>query len=296
MKTTTRLLAAVLVALLLLTTAPAQNFFAVPAAVSASAATAPAKIAGLFITTTNECQLLKLTWKNQSGANGYQIYRSTTGKNGSFKKIATVRGRTAFVDKNLKNAKTYYYKVRAFVTENGKNMYGPFAKAHLSTRMTNAYAKKFMKKANQVYLDWIFLMEGDGIDTEEAITVPYDGVEYDYYMLKNKNIKTLKDVEEIVGKYFDPSILYEGTSTARYIEKNGRVYARETAVGCAFGIIRDVKIQSQTDKKIQLSVPYYYNGSYGVDKPTTFNDRVTLKYKDAHWIVVSDYEKTHYIV
>ena len=41
------------------------------------------KITNLKITTANKKQLLKLTWNAQPQADGYQVYRSTTGKNGS---------------------------------------------------------------------------------------------------------------------------------------------------------------------------------------------------------------------
>lgn len=54
---------------------------------------------------------LTLKWSKVSGANGYEIFRSTS-KNGTYKKIKTVSG-TTFKDTGLKKNKTYYYRVRA---------------------------------------------------------------------------------------------------------------------------------------------------------------------------------------
>jgi len=54
----------------------------------------------------------KLTWKKVEGAVKYEIFRSTTGKDGSFKSIGTVTG-TSKVDKTAKAGKTYFYQVKA---------------------------------------------------------------------------------------------------------------------------------------------------------------------------------------
>lgn len=55
-----------------------------------------------------------LHWKKVNNATGYYVYRSNT-KNGTYKKIATVTGRTSYVDKkSLSKSGNYYYKLVAF--------------------------------------------------------------------------------------------------------------------------------------------------------------------------------------
>ena len=54
---------------------------------------------------------VKLSWKKVSGANRYQIYRSTS-KTGTYKKIKTVK-KNKFTNKKLKSKKTYYYRIVA---------------------------------------------------------------------------------------------------------------------------------------------------------------------------------------
>lgn len=53
---------------------------------------------------------VKVTFSKIKGAKQYIIYRSTNAKKG-YKKIGTTK-KNSFVDKKVKNAKTYYYKVK----------------------------------------------------------------------------------------------------------------------------------------------------------------------------------------
>ncbi|MCM1162148.1 MAG: hypothetical protein NC412_13120 [Roseburia sp.] len=73
-----------------------------------------------------------LTWKYQQGYSGYEIWRSTSPKKG-FKKIKTISAKTSstssYMDKNVKKGKTYYYKMRYYVKDNGKNYYSKWTNA-----------------------------------------------------------------------------------------------------------------------------------------------------------------------
>ena len=103
----------------------------------------PQKIKNLKITTANKSKYLKLTWSAQPAAKGYQVFRSTSGKTGTYKRVAVVK-KAVYADKGLKNSTTYYYKVRAYAKKNGNTIYGAFAKTNLSTQVTADYvAKRF---------------------------------------------------------------------------------------------------------------------------------------------------------
>lgn len=69
-----------------------------------------------------------LTWKKLNGASGYQIYRSTS-KKGKYTKIATIKKGTTvkYTDSKLQAKKTYYYKIRPYLTVDKKNNYGSFS-------------------------------------------------------------------------------------------------------------------------------------------------------------------------
>jgi hypothetical protein len=72
----------------------------------------------------------KLTWKKVTGATGYEVYRSTKKKSG-YKKVATIKKASTvkYTKKKLKKGKTYYFKIRAYRTVNGKNVYSKFTSA-----------------------------------------------------------------------------------------------------------------------------------------------------------------------
>lgn len=68
-----------------------------------------------------------IRWQNTSQDVYYVVYRSTK-KNSGYKKIATVKNRyaTSYIDKKVKRKKTYYYKVRAYATADGKKLYSNY--------------------------------------------------------------------------------------------------------------------------------------------------------------------------
>ena len=57
---------------------------------------------------------MKITWKPVSKCSGYRVYRKT--ENGSYKRIATVKGSTKsyYTDKTAKSGTKYIYKVVAY--------------------------------------------------------------------------------------------------------------------------------------------------------------------------------------
>lgn len=85
-----------------------------------AAATKPAKIQELKVL-KNGYRSLKITWKAVDGADQYQVYRSKTGKSGSFTLKKTTTG-TTYTNTGITCGKTYYYKVRA-VNAKGKGAF-----------------------------------------------------------------------------------------------------------------------------------------------------------------------------
>ena len=67
-----------------------------------------------------------VTWTNTSSRNsGYKVYMSTS-KNGKYNLIGNTGDKSFKVD-NLEKNKTYYVKVRAYRTVDGKNIYGSYS-------------------------------------------------------------------------------------------------------------------------------------------------------------------------
>ena len=53
-----------------------------------------------------------------------------TGKNGTYKKVKDIKSgkTTKYTKKSLKAGKTYYFKIRAYKTVSGKNVYSSYSK------------------------------------------------------------------------------------------------------------------------------------------------------------------------
>ncbi len=76
-----------------------------------------------------------LKWAKENGMNGVAIYRSATGKAGSWTKIKTVKTANAgsFTDTNVTIGETYYYCFKFYSTVGKKNYYSPSSKAYKIT-------------------------------------------------------------------------------------------------------------------------------------------------------------------
>ncbi len=76
---------------------------------------------------------ITLSWKDISGESKYQVYRATSEK-GTYSRIATLNANTtSYTNSGLSAAKTYYYKVRAYRTVNGANVYSSFGTVKYGT-------------------------------------------------------------------------------------------------------------------------------------------------------------------
>ncbi|MDY4969311.1 MAG: hypothetical protein SO101_03490 [Lachnospiraceae bacterium] len=99
---------------------------------SQSAASVKAKTAlttpAVSSVTSSKTKQAAVTWKKVSGASGYVVYRATS-KNGTYKAVKTIKsGSTVkYTDTKLTKGKTYYYKVKAYRTVNGKKVYSSYS-------------------------------------------------------------------------------------------------------------------------------------------------------------------------
>ena len=71
-----------------------------------------------------------IKWEKISGASGYEVYRATS-KSGKYSKIKTItkNSTVSYVNSSLTKNKTYYYKIRAYRTVNGKKIYSSYSVA-----------------------------------------------------------------------------------------------------------------------------------------------------------------------
>ena len=91
-----------------------------------SVATKPAAPKITKLTTTKG--KVTLNWSNVSGESGYELYYSAK-KDSGFKKVTATKVNVVKASKSkLTSGKTYYFKVRAYKTVDGKKIYGAWSK------------------------------------------------------------------------------------------------------------------------------------------------------------------------
>ncbi|MCQ2546131.1 MAG: CHAP domain-containing protein [Clostridia bacterium] len=100
------------------------------------------------VSAVSESSDIKLSWGAVSGASGYQIQRSTDGKN--YTVVGTTES-TSFKDVNVASKVTYYYRVRAYTKLSGGKSYGAFNKSGYSrsTVVKTAVAWLGCKESNR---------------------------------------------------------------------------------------------------------------------------------------------------
>lgn len=87
----------------------------------------PPKVPKQLSISSNKSDGIQLNWKADTDSDGYEVYRSNT-KNGTFQLLDTVTDCT-YKDTDVHFGSTYYYKVRAYVTDKkGNKIFGRFSR------------------------------------------------------------------------------------------------------------------------------------------------------------------------
>lgn len=160
----------------------------------------------------------KVNWNKISGADGYAIYRGTS-KAGDYTKIATLESakKNYYVDSELKAAKTYYYKVRAYRLVNGKKIFASYSEPVSTTTCPTAPTVSTVSTSyNAVKIQWesvalpskncgyyIYLVnENESIIVGELIktSTGYDVYRYKKGVRNTKASSSLKDTSDLTFK------------------------------------------------------------------------------------------------
>jgi hypothetical protein len=107
---------------------------------------------------------IRLIWEKVSGCEGYVLYRSES-EGGKYSVLKTVTQATATNYVNVvRDSKTYYYKLRAFVTVDGKKVYGDYSDI-LSANVISGPPQNFAlekKTATKIAFTWYKVGDADG--------------------------------------------------------------------------------------------------------------------------------------
>ena len=70
---------------------------------------------------------IKIKYSEIVGETGYKIYRKTSKSSWSLVTTRKTKYSNTWTNSNRKKGTRYYYRVRAFKTVNGKNIYAPYS-------------------------------------------------------------------------------------------------------------------------------------------------------------------------
>ncbi|MGN1442396.1 MAG: fibronectin type III domain-containing protein [Acutalibacteraceae bacterium] len=261
--------------------------------VKTKAASAVAKVTGLKITTSGKSGYLKLSWNAQKNITGFQVYRSTSGKSGTYQKIATLKSsQVSYADSGLKNSTPYYYAVRAYKKTSNGYTYGSFAKADLSTRITKSYIKKKIERANYLWLGWVShgFAAAEDFDYKDVIYV--SGVKY--IRIKSNEFKSIVQMKAELATCFGGTAkqMYNDYIKHYYIEKNGKLYGIE-GLGEG-GDMNPDRLSLINIKLTDTSCSFVVRGYCSWDRSyVTESGTCKLYYRNGNWVYLNNYPEMY---
>ena len=161
---------------------------------------------------------IRITWSKVNGCAGYVIYRSEA-ENGKYSVLKTVTQASATNYVNVvKTSTTYYYKIRAFVTVNGKKVYGDYSSILSGNVITGSPQNFTIKQAanGKITFTWDKVEDADGY------------VIYLYYPDTNKYkaIKNVTDIDVLTyGKKMTKGATYHFAMRAYRLVNGIKVYS-----------------------------------------------------------------------
>lgn len=134
---------------------------------------------------------VRFTFDKVLGTAGYLIYRSETGKAGSWTKIATTKSNntTGYVDTTAEEGKVYYYTAKSYKTVNGKTTYSNSAKAVSVINLVTLPEIKFEPAEitfNDYYEEISVKLSATGMDEDDEIKIFIDNTEITELLLNNE--------------------------------------------------------------------------------------------------------------
>lgn len=257
-----------------------------PVSVKTKKASTVAAVSGLKITTSGKSGYLKLSWNEQKNITGFQVYRSTSGKSGTYERVAVLKSsQTSYADSGLRSAKPYYYAVRAYKKTSSGYVYSSYSLTNLSTKLTASFIKNQVEKANYLYEGWVIgLTAAESFNWNDKVVkkTSYDTVTY--RCIKTTKFKTRKEIKDALATCFGGDVLKKCCESidSDYIEKNGKLYGREE-----LGQGGDIEINRLYLKNVVIkntSCTFTISGYCSDYTSYTESDTYTLYYRNGKWV------------
>ncbi len=202
-----------------------------------------------------------LQWIPLADIDGVQIYRSETGKRGSFQKLVSVRGASFFFDSGLKSNHIYYYKIRPFTKTSDGNVFGKFSCITASTALTESFLLKKLHKAQTVanaFLDNSMPRCKNSDSIIRSVETDDGLLTCRFFEVNRGSIRTIAGLKKYLRKYFS-SDLVDFVVNSYYCEYKGRLYQLEGDSIDPSYILQDqtsLQIISQNDLSVSFKAVF----------------------------------------
>jgi len=143
---------------------------------------------------SNSTSSIKITYSKVTGASGYDIYVSTTKKH-------YYTNKTSYTFSKLSAGKAYSYKIRPYVTVNGKKVYGEYS-SYLKTGTKPkkvTLSKVTSPKSKQLKITWKKLSASTGYQVQYSTSSKFTAKTTKSATV-SKNSTTSKTVKKLKGK------------------------------------------------------------------------------------------------
>lgn len=225
-----------------------------------------------LVSAANSNSSVVVKWKELTGAEGYKVYRKTSGTNWVLAGTVTGESKTAFTDSKVSAVTTYTYTVKAYkgeteslYDEKGVSVTTPAKKTYTKYRTTTAV--KYRTGAGTSYASKGTLSKGKVVEVENGYSKKANG--YTWYRIKldSKNYYVASKYLEKVISLSKPTI-----SSVKY--SNGAVTVKWKKVSNAKGYYVYRKEGSGSYKKIKTiksgSTVQYKDSSIKASKKYTY--------------------------
>lgn len=168
---------------------------------------------------------IRISWKRDSRANGYQIYRALK-ENGSYKKVKTISSNktVSYKDSGISTGTTYYYKVRSYVKTSKGNKYSSFSNRMMVKTKLSKPAITSISSSASIRLKWKKSQNATGYKVYRSES--YKGT-YKCIKTLSKNTQTsYQDKNVQLGKVY----YYKIRSYAKVGKKT--TYSAYSAISC----------------------------------------------------------------
>ena len=193
---------------------------------------------------------LVLSWEKTSGADGYELYRATS-ENGKYVKVKTISDGNILTNSStgLQSSTSYYYKIRAYKTIDGKKIYGDYSLLKATTNPAKPTGIKVINSTqNALRIGWNKVDKANGYEVFRSTSE--NG--------KYARVKTITDNNTVQSA--SPNLESGKTYYYRvkaYLEIDGKKLYSESATLKAttksFGTITGLKMAANTENSIRIN-------------------------------------------